>query len=143
MTQIHTGTLKHSHIKSSCSCRPGTHSLSGASFSECLSSCFDMSKCTKKCPAQVKGIRLHHALEVETDVWHPLPAPSALLVHTGPYSRSVLKQMTPGSSTIDHNNKNTPTASCSHLLLEHHPLSLSLSLSLSFAYTPIYLPVCL
>lgn len=96
--------------------------------------------------AQVKEILIHSALKVEIEVkqsgvrfqlWHSLPAPSVLLVHTGLYSRSVLKQMTPGFPTIDHNKKNTPTAYCSHLLLERH-----LSLLPSFSYNPISLAVC-
>lgn len=67
-------------------------------------------------------------------VWHSLPTPSVLLVHTDLYSQSVLKQMTPGFPTIDH-NKNTPTAYCSNLPLERHPLSPLSSLCL-YSYFP-------
>ncbi len=85
--------------------------------------------------AEIKGILIHTALKVETEVkrsgvrfqsQHSLPVPCVLFVHTGLYSHSVLKQMTPGFPAIDHNKKNTPTADCSHLPLECHPLSLSL-----------------
>lgn len=54
----------------------------------------------------------------------PQPAPVVLLVHADLYSRSVLKQMTPGFPAIDHKHKNTPTAYCSHLPLQRHPLCL-------------------
>lgn len=142
---MHTNTLTSN---SPCSCRPGTHSLSNArlknnnnktkkpTFVESLFFCLNMSKCTKCLRiTQVKGILRHGALKVKTEVeqsgvcfqvWHSLPTLSVLLVHTGLYSRSVLKQMTPGSPTIDHNKKNTPTAYCSNLPLKRHPLSLFL-----------------
>lgn len=108
-----------------------------------------MSECTKCLSvAQVKGILIHGALKVETEVeqsgvrfqvWHSLPTSSVLLVHTGLYSQSVLKQMTPGFPTIDHNKKNTPTAYCSNLPLERHPLSLS---PLSSLFLLSYFPCC-
>lgn len=44
---------------------------------------------------------------------HSLPIPSALIRHTDLHSRSVLKQMTLGFPTVDHNNKNTPSVYCS------------------------------
>lgn len=144
MTQIHTGTLKHSHQTPL-----AVADQSLAIFLMLLSQFVSPSALI--CPdaqnvSQVKGILVHSSLKVETEVkqsgvcflvWHSLPAPSALLVRTGLYSWSVLRQMTPGFPTTDHNNKNTPTAYCSHLLLErHHPLSPS------FSYTPISLAVC-
>lgn len=57
-------------------------------------------------------------------VRHSLPAPSVPLRQIGLHAHTVLKQMTLGFPTIDHNKKNTPTAYCSHLPLERHPLSL-------------------
>lgn len=83
----------------------------------------------------MKGILIHSALKVETEVEqsdvhfqvrHSLPVRSVLLSQIGLHTHSVLKQMTLGFPTIDHNKKNTPTAYCSHLPLERHPLSLSL-----------------
>lgn len=87
-----------------------------------------------QCAAQVKGNLILASLKVETKVnrsclrlWScrlPRPAPVVLLVHADLYSRSVLKQMTPGFPAIDHKHKNTPTAYCSHLPLQRHPLCL-------------------
>lgn len=57
-------------------------------------------------------------------VRHSLPAPSVPLRQIGLHAHTVLKQMTLGFPTIDHNKKNTPTAYCSHLPLERHLLSL-------------------
>lgn len=102
--------------------------------------CQNAEKCAE---CQVKEILIHSALKVEIEVKrsgvrfqlrHFLPALSVLLVDTGLYSRSVLKQMTPGFPTIDHNKKNTPTAYCSHLLLQRHPHSLSLSFLFLHSY---------
>ena len=117
-------------------------------FVESLFFCLNMSKCTKCLRiTQVKGILRHGALKVKTEVeqsgvcfqvWHSLPTLSVLLVHTDLYSRSVLKQMTPGSPTIDHNKKNTPTAYCSNLPLKRHPLSLFLRSLLLHSNFPCY-----
>lgn len=85
-----------------------------------------------QCAAQVKGNLILASLKVETKVNRsclrlrscrpPRPAPVVLLVHADLYSQSVLKQMTPGFPAIDHKHKNTPTAYCSHLPLQRHPL---------------------
>lgn len=62
-----------------------------------------------------------------------LPATSVLLSRTVLHSQFMLKQMTAGFPRVDHNTKNTPTAYCSHLPLQHHPPSLLSFPTLLFA----------
>lgn len=63
--------------------------------------------------------------------WHFLLDHCVLLSLTGRYSQAVFKQMTPGFPAIDH-HKNTPTAYCSLLPTQHHPLAVPTALFLSY-----------
>lgn len=153
MTQIHTNTLSHtltSQLPRAVADRNTRSSFSsfvpGMSFPSAL--ICPSAQNVSQSVAQVKGILFHSALvEVETKVEKSVspglafPAGSlcpVLLSHTGRYSQPALKQMTPGFPTIDHNKKNTPTASCSHLPLQRHHLFLSLPPSPG----PLFLLLC-